>query len=233
MYQMKIFKPLLSILTISLCTKGISAQAQDLCKVLWKNISDSYIGECKKGVASGKGEAKGIHRYTGNFKFGLPNGQGTYYYSDGVYYQGSFQDGIKEGKGEFHYLRKEQPDSVVKGYWSGDIYRGKTYLTYKKNGGTYFDIFDIYSSERSGNNITFNLFGNLFYDIKFEDVIYHNGNIVRKTSNFNAGNNIAITYQILTFPENLQVILTNGSSFNLELYKAADWNVRMFWNKTK
>lgn len=230
---MKISKSIYCLSIIFFCMKGISAQAQDSCKVLGKNISDSYIGECKKGVANGKGEAKGIHRYIGNFKFGLPNGQGTYYYSDSMYYQGNFQEGIKEGKGECHYQRKEKPDSVLKGYWSGDIYRGKSYITYKKNGGTYFDIFDIYPSDNSGNSITFNLFGNLFYDIKIEDVVSLKGNIVRKTSDFDAGNNISITYQILTFPENLQVLLTNGSSFNLELYKAANWNVRMFWNKTK
>ena len=48
--------------------------AQNPCKVLMKEISGSYSGECKKGLADGKGEAKGVDRYIGAFKKGLPDG---------------------------------------------------------------------------------------------------------------------------------------------------------------
>src|SRR5438046_3161087 len=84
------------------------------CKVRLESIANDYKGDCKNGWASGQGTAEGIHRYIGNFKDGLPDGQGTYYFSDSTYYIGNFQDGIKEGKGEFHYLTKTNTDSMVK-----------------------------------------------------------------------------------------------------------------------
>lgn len=114
-----------------------SALAQDSiqsCKIELTNLMGKYIGECKNGYANGKGEATGIHHYIGTFKNGLPHGTGIYYYNDSAYYSGNFQDGIKEGKGEFHYMRKGLPDSLVKGYWSADVFRGKLYVTNKISG---------------------------------------------------------------------------------------------------
>ncbi|HEX5742262.1 MAG TPA: hypothetical protein VFY09_00005, partial [Flavobacteriaceae bacterium] len=48
--------------------------AQSDCKVLNDSINQSYAGKCKKGLAYGKGIAKGIDTYEGNFKNGLPHG---------------------------------------------------------------------------------------------------------------------------------------------------------------
>jgi hypothetical protein len=100
------------------------------CKVEMLTLSGKYTGECKNGLANGKGEAAGVHRYVGTFKNGLPNDKGIYYFNDSVFYSGNFQDGVKEGKGESHYLRAGFPDSIVSGFWSADDYRGKQYSTY-------------------------------------------------------------------------------------------------------
>lgn len=56
----------------------LPAQAQTNCKVLDSDISGSYVGGCKDGLADGKGEARGRDSYVGEFKAGLPHGQGTY-----------------------------------------------------------------------------------------------------------------------------------------------------------
>ncbi|WP_457618982.1 hypothetical protein [Lutibacter sp.] len=39
------------------------AQKETVCKVLKKGIQQHYLGKCKKGLAHGKGVAKGINTY--------------------------------------------------------------------------------------------------------------------------------------------------------------------------
>jgi len=73
--------------------------AQKDCKVLYDGINESYSGSCKKGLAHGKGLAKGIDIYQGNFKKGLPHGQGMYTYSEGDSYSGSWKEGERNGFG--------------------------------------------------------------------------------------------------------------------------------------
>jgi hypothetical protein len=90
------------------------------CKVVKPEISGSYSGGCKNGLAQGKGIAQGTDRYEGQFVKGLPNGKGKYTWADGIYYEGQWKFGIREGKGKMVY-----PDSVVTGYWKEDKYVGK------------------------------------------------------------------------------------------------------------
>ena len=52
------------------------AYPQEPCKVLMAGIDASYEGDCKKGKASGKGRASGTDLYIGEFKNGLPHGNG-------------------------------------------------------------------------------------------------------------------------------------------------------------
>jgi len=48
---------------------------QEPCKVLKQEIATKYFGNCKKGLAQGKGVAVGRDKYEGQFKNGLPNGK--------------------------------------------------------------------------------------------------------------------------------------------------------------
>ena len=73
------------------------------CKVLIKEISDSYKGDCIDGLADGNGEAKGIDIYKGKFKEGLPEGKGKYTYQNGNVFTGNFKKGLKHGEGKFDY----------------------------------------------------------------------------------------------------------------------------------
>ncbi|MDD3723246.1 MAG: hypothetical protein PHW92_12340 [Lutibacter sp.] len=101
----------------------ITAQ-ENPCKVLKTGIENEYSGKCKKGLADGKGVAKGRFLYEGNFKKGLPHGKGTLKFSDKEYYIGEWKDGLQDGKGELHYKVKGN-DSVKVGVWEKGNYIGK------------------------------------------------------------------------------------------------------------
>ncbi|MCR6721707.1 MAG: hypothetical protein NVV59_15795 [Chitinophagaceae bacterium] len=97
--------------------------AQD-CKVKSKALEGSYEGDCQKGVANGKGSAKGTDSYTGDFKSGLPHGQGKYEWANGDWYQGEWEKGIRSGYGTMHYADKPSYDTLY-GFWKKDKYVGK------------------------------------------------------------------------------------------------------------
>jgi hypothetical protein len=233
------------ILIFSGTNKFLYAQATDSsCKVLDTHLAGTYKGDCKNGFADGQGDAKGLHHYTGTFKNGMPNGNGTYYYNDSTYYSGNFQDGIKEGKGETHYnTYRGGTDSVVKGYWSGDKYRGKRYVTYNFDAGSKFDRVEIIPSDRGGNLITFELSstsgvpsgstspGVPGFVLSLVNLFSTDKSIVSFQTKFESGNTSTFTFQLSHFPISLHGILSNGEDFNLQLYKCADWKVRLYVNK--
>lgn len=102
------------------------------CKVLMPQITGSYEGECKNGLAEGMGKAQGIDRYEGYFKKGYPDGDGKYTWANGDIYEGKWQKGYKEGYGVLTFS-KPSPDSTLKGYWIRDEYIGKDKYPYKLN----------------------------------------------------------------------------------------------------
>lgn len=120
--------------------------AQKDCKVLYDAINTNYEGGCKKGLAHGKGIAKGEDTYEGNFKKGLPHGKGNYTYAEGdnyigawkggerngygTYndtqggkYVGTWKDGLKHGEGTY-YLKMDNRDTTLAGIWKADKYVG-------------------------------------------------------------------------------------------------------------
>ncbi|MFO7827219.1 MAG: MORN repeat-containing protein [Bacteroidales bacterium] len=96
----------------------IPAQTEQTdCKVLVKEISDFYSGECKDGLANGEGIAKGIDTYEGKFKNGLPHGKGKYVWENGNYFIGKFKKGKKHGTGELYIAEK---DNIIKVKYKND-----------------------------------------------------------------------------------------------------------------
>ena len=224
------------------------AYAQDnskTCKVFTVNLSGSYKGDCKNGVAEGQGEATGLQRYNGSFKDGKPNGAGVYYYDESTYHAGFFLDGQKEGKGETHYIRNGKQDSILKGYWSGNVFRGKKYTTYAFNGGTFFDRYEITATPQSGRTISFEISttsgsptgvpsdfqGKPGYVLRLKDLNAGNTSIVRLLSTLETPTKFHVAYDIETFPVVLYGTMSNGDVFKLELFKPASWNVRLYTNK--
>lgn len=95
------------------------ALSQDKCRVLKSEISISYTGGCKKGLAHGKGEAFGIDHYKGEFKKGVPSGQGTYFWSTGETYEGYWKNGLRNGKGKYTFFVNGK-DTIQEGRWVKD-----------------------------------------------------------------------------------------------------------------
>jgi hypothetical protein len=227
-------------------SKMVSAQeTTTTCKVSFQNLAGSYKGECKNGLAHGKGEAIGMHKYEGSFKNGSPDGKGIYHFNEGHYFTGNFQDGIREGKGEEHFLRAGQPDSIVKGFWSGDVYRGKKYKTYHFNSSQTFDINDIIPTEGAGKMLTIEISttsgapngtptsmnGSSGFVLTINELVATDGSMIRKISGFETASKASVTYELSTFPVNLFATLSNGQTIHLDLYKSANWMVRLYMNK--
>ncbi len=143
--------------------------AQSDCMVLISNISETYSGECKKGLADGEGEATGVDSYKGSFKKGLPDGEGTYIWASGAIYQGQWKKGLRDGYGTCTFS-SENKESTQIGYWREDQYVGAElvapYLTTYKLGVTRVSFFKQraddsyveYKFSRSGNT-SFNIEG--------------------------------------------------------------------------
>ncbi len=220
----------------------LSAQdSMKTCKVEAKDLVGTYTGECKNGFAHGKGDAKGLYHYAGDFKYGLPNGKGIYNYGSTVFYNGSFQEGLKEGKGEMHYQRDGMPDSLVKGYWCADVFRGKTYKTYNVTEMPSFDRVEITPSDEPGNTITIEIsttsglpndqFSGYGHKLSVADVFTKDGSNIRKLETPLNSFKFSATYELSQFPVRLQVMLSNSQRINLELFKKAKWTMKLFLNK--
>ncbi len=102
------------------------------CKVLKPEIANSYQGECKNGLAQGKGIAKGRDSYSGEFKKGYPDGTGTYVWANGYTYKGEWKKGKREGKGEY-IQHTAKGDVTLVGTWIKDKYVGTDILPYQIN----------------------------------------------------------------------------------------------------
>jgi hypothetical protein len=98
--------------------------AQENCKVLLPQISESYTGSCKNGLADGKGEAFGTDQYKGEFKKGLPEGKGVYIWQTGEKYDGSWKKGLRDGNGSYTF-KSDGKDTVMTGIWKEDKYLGE------------------------------------------------------------------------------------------------------------
>jgi hypothetical protein len=215
------------------------AQTTTSCKVNLKDLIGTYTGDCRNGLANGKGEARGFHHYKGQFKNGLPDGTGVYYYDDSTYYDGEFQDGIKEGKGEEHYPRKAKPDSVINGYWSGGEYRGKKYVTYSFSTTEQFDQTQITPSSASGNTVSIEIGttsgspnGSALSGVVLSllDLVSPSASIQKVTSKYVSSFKSYANYEIISFPCKLFGTLSDGQTFEVELYKAANWKIRLYKN---
>lgn len=121
------------------------------CKVLDPNLTGSYTGDCKNGKADGKGKAVGIHTFEGEFKAGLPDGQGFYTDNLGNSFKGYFKKGKKEGQGLATIKTEKGIDSVLTGFWKRDIYIGLFEAPYKIISKSYMVNTVSVNSESSNN----------------------------------------------------------------------------------
>jgi len=118
---MKAISRFLLINILALTT--VTLYSQEKCVVLKPEISGTYTGKCKNGLANGKGIAVGTDRYEGFFVKGLPQGDGTYTWSTGETYSGEWVEGMRHGIGK--YTSTIDGKTVVSdGVWQKDQYAG-------------------------------------------------------------------------------------------------------------
>ncbi len=116
-----------SSILLSMLISSNAMLAQTGCRVLLPAISQSYSGDCKRGLADGTGQATGEDFFKGQFSKGFPEGKGTYIWKNGATYEGEWKKGMRDGEGI--YIQKvEGRDSVLDGMWKEDKYLGKKAL---------------------------------------------------------------------------------------------------------
>jgi len=117
-------KIIINVLIISIILSfSFYAHSQDTTSVLLKELKGEYHGKIRKGLANGKGEAKGVDTYKGEFKKGLPHGVGKYIWSTGEIYVGEWYKGKRSGEGTYIFKVKSGDTSLV-GEWKEGKYMG-------------------------------------------------------------------------------------------------------------
>jgi hypothetical protein len=137
-----------SVLLILVCAMQTAADPSSPCKVLDKDIAESYEGDCLNGLAHGQGVAKGKDYYAGSFSKGLENGEGTYQWAGGDVYKGEWKDGRRTGWG----LLTLPSGASYEGEWKNDKCHGTG--SYKWPNGAYYDG-DWKDNKRDGQGVFF------------------------------------------------------------------------------
>jgi hypothetical protein len=122
-----------------------------------------------------------------------------------------------------HDLKNGTSDSLIKGYWSGDEYRGKKYITYNIVNGAIFDQITINPSSESGKTLTIITSSNL----TLTGLIATDGNFIRRLNAFANPAKRTTTYELDKFPARLQATFSNGQTCDIELYKQANWKIEL------
>jgi hypothetical protein len=192
--------PILQFIVFLMITNFAAGQ-QTGCKVLMPAISGTYSGECKKGLANGNGVAQGTDHYEGHFSKGLPDGQGTYTWQNGSFFQGQWEKGLKNGIGKMVY-KSLAGDSIVTGYWEKDNYKGKKLIpSYKitRNQGVARYVF---RKVGDGNDLDIKIFLGSQFNTNVEDfsLAYDSGDEFERGSSYGIQNirfplNVKITYR--------------------------------------
>ena len=231
MHNKLLFTYILTLLLLA------NAKAQD-CIVAMDSLKGKYEGVCKKGKAEGMGKAMGTDMYEGEFKAGLPDGNGKYTWKNGNWYEGQWYRGKREGNGKMLYKFADR-DSLVNGYWKKDMYAGKyekpyiihyktvhvTHLSVIKQ-NTLLNQIDIFLDSETGNS-PYGI-GSQAVTAKpqITDMTVTAGTYLRRTQNDSYGKKIGYTLEEVTFP--FRVVLTVGNdSIDLEFLEAGRWNVEI------
>jgi hypothetical protein len=104
------------VLLAVFATTGL-AGSPTICKVLDLELQGSYEGGCRKGLANGKGVARGIATYEGEFGQGMKAGRGVKVWPSGDRYDGEFTNDRKDGHGVYTWGEGTE--------WAGQRYEGE------------------------------------------------------------------------------------------------------------
>ncbi|MBS0000049.1 MAG: hypothetical protein KFF73_13805 [Cyclobacteriaceae bacterium] len=208
----------------------LPGMAQDDCKVLMENIAGKYEGDCKKGLAEGRGTASGTDTYVGDFKKGLPHGTGKYTWAAGDVYEGEFSKGKKEGKGTLNTRLPDGSMTRQEGYWKGDEYIGEFKtpyeVLYRTSGVLSVRISEAENPANDGNA----LFIELQHKGRTQPAPNFGLNVVNGNfqNQFLVGNTMKVIVTNFPFGFTLSYM---GESVEIQIYQARTWNIRIDFNK--
>jgi hypothetical protein len=205
------------------------------CKVELAALQGSYEGECVKGVAEGKGTARGKDIYIGEFKKGLPHGRGVYQWSTGETYFGDFKKGQRDGLGVFTYFENGREKSQ-KGQWKIDRFimediRASYHVREE------FGIFNqraVRSDDGGTVMFYFEQKGQPDKTVKFKDFKISSGEFRDVTQR--SQNTMVMFDKIETFPvvirieysrKSLDTFLDVNCVFEIELYEQGIWEFHL------
>lgn len=204
-----------------------SAFGQEDCKVLLEDLSGTYIGQCKNGLAHGKGIAKGKDAYKGRFKNGYPEGKGTYTYADSSVYKGAFRKGRREGRGNYEYMFDGQKQ-LKEGFWEDDVYVGpkkvKPYIVKMRRNLDRYNFYRV----GDGNDVKIHLSQNGMNNSGVSDIMItaSSGDEQSVAHNFGYNNvEFPFTCQVRYTSQNKLRTATHEVLFEFEIIKPGTWKV--------
>jgi hypothetical protein len=212
------------------------SKAQD-CIVGIESLKGKYDGGCNKGKAEGKGKATGKDTYEGEFKSGMPNGNGIYTWQNGNTYNGEWYKGMREGQGAMMY-KLANKDSLVNGFWKKDNYTGKyekPYIIHKRT--EHISNVTIRKVNNTLNRIDFFLesesgglpeFAGREVPAKPEltDINIQVGTYGKKTENASFAKKISYVFEEVEFP--FKATFTMGNDMvELEILEAGRWTIEV------
>lgn len=167
-------------------------QNKQSCKVINSELTGTYIGDCQKGRADGKGE---------------------FTFADGSYvYVGHFEDGKMHGNGEIFSIDKKKRTSIRKGTWEDNVYVGDDSEPYVVKRTVNLDRHTVLKKPADDNTVMINFFqnGNRNNNVTDLNVVVNNGN--RMSGNFTEG------YENIIFPFICQVNYRTQNKFKTTTY---------------
>ncbi len=201
----------------------VYAQQAD-CQVKLPMISGSYTGECKKGLAHGKGSAIGVDQYEGRFFKGLPEGHGIYKWANGSYYDGEWKAGLRNGEGKY-----VSGDTVIAGYWKADKYQGKVRTpSYKIAAMRNVARYTVTKSVEKGNGVTIRMLlgGSENSEIEDFSLAYSSGSEYRNVGTYGIQNSslpLDVTVRYITW--NQLHSAQYDVLFEIVILEPGTWNI--------
>ncbi len=219
---------LILISVLPLITNAVFGQ--NTCRVLMEQISRTYGGGCRNGLAHGMGKATGIDKYEGAFRRGLPHGLGTYTWANGDVYNGQWRNGKRHGKGTFI---SQQNDEMTKktGSWVNDSFLGEDEVAAFTTG----HIFNLerYAVRRTGEGnrvlVNFYYMGRqgqwpADFDFKIGSGFSQREGLAMGYDGVNFPAKILITY---TVPDKLGRGLAIPVRFEITINQPGQWEIRL------
>ena len=207
----------------------IVAKPQDTTSVLLKNLKGEYHGKTRKGLANGKGEAKGVDTYKGEFKKGLPHGVGRYVWSSGEIYVGEWYKGKQSGEGTYIF-KTENGDSSLVGIWKEGEFMGAASKSPIAKRYYNVDGFTFRNTGETHNRVLINFTQNGTFNSRMENLMLTTSNGTRTSSGLLVG------YENITFPVTITARYDSYNRMGTQkfnafiefiIYESGDWLVQV------